>query len=63
MAQETVESLKRVIRRDIKHFLISQKRRSEYTNVFTRLYHILRENTLFRSYQSRCADRTVIVVA
>src|SRR5689334_14642957 len=49
MAQESVEGLKRVIRRDVKHFLINQKRRSEYTNIFTRLYHILREDTRFRA--------------
>jgi hypothetical protein len=42
---DTVDDLRRALRRDLRHFLISRKRRTEYTNLFQRVLHLLQIET------------------
>ncbi len=48
LAQESVDSLRNLLQRDFRHFLISHKRRSEATNLFKRIQDILRGNPQFQ---------------
>jgi hypothetical protein len=48
LTQETIAGLKKVLRRDFRHFLVSHKRRSEYLNLFDRVKRALREGPRFR---------------
>lgn len=48
LAQNTVVGLKRVLRRDLIHFLINRRRRSEYQSVFGRVKRILRNDHRFK---------------
>ncbi len=52
LAEETIAGLKRVLRRDFRHFLISRRRRSEYLNLFGRVRKILRDDPRFQAYRA-----------
>jgi hypothetical protein len=47
LTQETRKGLEWVLKRDFRHFLISRKTRSEYSNLFGRVKRILNENSSF----------------
>lgn len=52
LAQETTTGLKRVLRRDFRHFLVSRRRRSEYLNLFGRVRKILHDDPHFQVYHT-----------
>jgi len=48
LTQETTGALRQVLGRDFRHFLISRRRRSEYSNLFGRVRRMLREDPSFQ---------------
>jgi predicted DNA-binding protein YlxM (UPF0122 family) len=48
---QTVDGLKWSIRRELRRFLINERRRDEYSNLFKRAKKLLKENALFELYE------------
>ncbi|MBZ0188652.1 MAG: hypothetical protein K8F91_20570 [Candidatus Obscuribacterales bacterium] len=48
---QSVDGLKNSIRRELRRFLINERRRDEYSNLFKRAKKLLKENALFELYE------------
>jgi len=48
--QETINGLRQALRRDLRHFLISKKEKSEISNLYGRVKKILKNNDHFKSF-------------
>jgi hypothetical protein len=55
----SADGLKRLLKRDFRHFLISKKTRTEKTNLYVRVKNILKNNSQFSTQQTNGTGRSI----